>query len=72
MTAGEIISEIEQLPPVEQAGVISFVRDLTSSSRLGAPELTELATDLANAPHAAEAHILKERIVAGFYGCATL
>ena len=69
MTAGEIIREIRNLAPGEQARVVTFVRGLDrSASRLNGRELTVLAEELVQARDPVEAESLTARLVAGFYG----
>ena len=68
MTAGEIIKEIQHLAPVEQAQVVSFVRQLDHARALTGQELVELANKLTVENDPKEAEMLKERIAAGFYG----
>lgn len=68
MTAGEIICEIKNLAPGEQARVITFVQTLRHELRLNGRELTVLAEELVHAGTPAAAERLQARIVAGFYG----
>jgi hypothetical protein len=66
MTAVEIINEIKQLPPAEQARVAHMVGQM--NRKLTGDELGELAAQLAGETDDAKARALQERIVAGFYG----
>jgi len=68
MTAGQIISEIRNLPAKEQGEIIRFVQDMESKLRISGNELTGLAEKLAGAKNPAEANRLREEIAKGFYG----
>ena len=68
MTAGQIISEIRNLPAKEQGEIIRFVQDMESKMRMSSSELTGLAEKLAGAKNPAEANHLREEIAKGFYG----
>ena len=68
MTAGQIISEIRNLPAKEQGEIIRFVQDMESKMRMSGSELTGLAEKLAGAKNPAEANRLREEIAKGFYG----
>jgi hypothetical protein len=68
MTAGQIISEIRNLPAKERGEIIRFVQDMESKMRMSGSELTGLAEKLAGAKNPAEANRLREEIAKGFYG----
>jgi len=68
VNAREIIQEIERLPRNEQVEVIRFVYRLDAERRLSGGELTSLAERLAGTADPADALILRDAIVRGFYG----
>ena len=68
MTASQVIDEIVALPPVEQAKVIRFAAHLESRPQLTGDELSALAQRLTDTSGSAEASVLREDIVRGFYG----
>lgn len=68
MTADQIIHEIEALSVEDQERVIWFAYRLGAERRLTGQELTSLAERMASAKEPAEAMILREAIVQGFYG----
>ena len=68
MTAAEIIRQIENLPADEQASVIRFAYRLDAERKLTGKELSALASRMVEAEDPAEALLLKEEIVRGFYG----
>ena len=69
MTAGEIIRQIEQLPSIEKAEVLSaLLRSQTKDSKLSPAELVALADQMIGTQDPAEADRLEARILAGFYG----
>ena len=68
MNAAEVIREIEALPPEEQAKVVQFARRLDAQRKLSPEELGSLAERLASTGDPAKAAVLREEIVAGFYG----
>jgi hypothetical protein len=68
VTAKEIIEEIKHLPDQEQAQVIRFAYRLDAERQLGAGELGDLAKRLADCNNPADAAVLREMIVHGFYG----
>ena len=70
MTASQVIDEIVALPPGEQAKVIRFAAHLESRPQLTGDELAALAQRLADAADVAEASVLRDEIVRGFYGQA--
>ena len=67
VNAREIIQEIERLPRNEQVEVIRFVYRLDAERRLSGGELTSLAERLAGTADPADALILRDAIVRGFY-----
>ncbi len=68
VTAEEIIREIEAMPPAQQAAVIRFAYQLDAERRLTGPELSELAGRMTRAEDPAEALVLREETLRGFYG----
>lgn len=68
MTANQIIEEIESLPPEEQAKVVRFAYKLDAERQLSGPELSALAERMATTSDPAQALLLREEIVRGFYG----
>ena len=68
VNAGEIIREIEALPRDEQVQVIRFVYRLDAERQLSGGELASLAERLAATDDPADALLLREAIVRGFYG----
>ena len=68
VNAVEIIREIEALPRDEQVRVIRFVYRLDAERRLSGGELTSLAERLATTEDPADALILRDAIIRGFYG----
>jgi hypothetical protein len=68
MTASQVIHELEALPPDEQAEVIRFACRLDAGRQLTGPELSSLADKMVHAPDLAEAALVRDAIVRGFYG----
>jgi hypothetical protein len=68
VSAREIIREIQQLPPSEQAEVIQFAYQLDAERMLSGKELVVLARKMVAATNPAEALEIREQIVRGFYG----
>lgn len=68
MTASQIIAEIRNLPPDEQASVVRFAYQLDAERKLSGPELSTLAERLVQAETPIEASRVRETIVRGFYG----
>ncbi len=68
MTASQIISEIEALPPEEQAKVVRFAFRLEATRRLTRSELAALARRLADATDPVEAASIRAELERGFYG----
>ena len=56
------------MPPAQQAAVIRFAYRLDAERRLTGPELSELADHMTRAEDPAEALLLREEILRGFYG----
>ena len=68
MSAAEIIEQIKRLEPQEQLGVIRFVYQLDAERNLSGNELSGLAERMTKATDAAEAAMIRETIIRGFYG----
>ncbi len=68
MTARQVIHELEALPPDEQAEVIRFAYRLDAARRLTGHELSSLADKMVGASDPAEAALVRDAIVRGFYG----
>jgi hypothetical protein len=68
VTATEILKEIKMLPAKERAELESFIRRDASVARLSPADLGRLAGQLAESDDPAEADVIEEKIVAGFYG----
>ena len=68
MTAAKIIEEIKHLPPAEQAEVIQFAYHLDAERQLTGKELSALAERMTQTTDPAEAALVREAIVRGFYG----
>ena len=68
MTAEQIIEEIKRLDPKDQVGVIRFAYQLDAERKLTGKELSSLAVRMTEADDPAEAAIIRESIVRGFYG----
>ena len=68
MTAAQIIEEIKRLDPKDQAGVIRFAYRLDAERKLTGKELSSLAARMTETDDPAEAAIIRESIVRGFYG----
>ena len=68
MTANQIIQEIANLAPEEQAKIVHFTRTLDAERQFSGDELGVLAERMVNAPTKAEADALNEQIIRGFYG----
>jgi len=67
-TANQIIKEIKRLDPKEQLGVIRFAYQLDAERHLTGDELSSLAAKLVATSDAAEAAMIRETIIHGFYG----
>ncbi len=68
VTAQQIIEQIKQLDPKEQLGVIRFAYKLDAERQLTGKELSRLAARMTETDDAAEAAMIREAIVRGFYG----
>jgi hypothetical protein len=68
MTAKQIISEIEALPPEEQAKVVRFAYQLDAERQLTGEELSALAERMVESTDPTQTAMLREAIVRGFYG----
>ena len=68
MTAQQIIEEIKRLDPQEQLGIIRFAYQLDAERKLSGGELSSLAVRMTATDDAAEAAIIRESIIRGFYG----
>jgi len=68
VTAEQIIEEIKRLDPKDQLGVIRFAYQLDAERRLSGKELSTLAARMTETDDPAEAAIIRESIVRGFYG----
>ena len=68
MTTSQIIQEIVNLPPEEQAKISRFTRKLDNERQLTGEELGALADRMISAPTKAEADAINEQIIRGFYG----
>ena len=67
MTADQIIEEIKRLDPKDQLGVIRFAYQLDAERKLTGKELSSLAARMTENNDPAEAAMIRERIVRGFY-----
>jgi hypothetical protein len=65
--AAQIIDEIKNLSPEEQAGVVRFIYQLDAERKLSGPELSALAERLV-AADPVEASRVRETIISGFDG----
>jgi hypothetical protein len=68
MSTAEIIEEIKRLEPKDQLGVIRFVYQLDAERHLTGNELSGLAERMTKATDTAEAAMIREAIIRGFYG----
>ena len=68
MTAAKIIEEIRKLPPEQQVEVIHFAYRLDAERQLSGKELSALAERMTRATDPAEAALVREAIIRGFYG----
>ena len=71
MTARQVIHELETLPPDEQAKVIRFAYRLDAARQLTGPELSSLAEKMVHTSDPAEAALVRDAIVRGFYGASS-
>jgi hypothetical protein len=68
VTADQIIEEIKRLDPKDQIGVIRFAYQLDAERKLTGKELSSLAARMTETSDPAEAAMIRETIVRGFYG----
>jgi hypothetical protein len=68
VTAAKIIEEIKNLSPEEQAEVIRFTYRLDAERQLTGKELSALAKRMTQTTDPAEASLVREAIIRGFYG----
>jgi hypothetical protein len=68
MSASQVIEEIQQLTPAEQAEVIQFAYRLDAERMLSGKELVALARKMTAAADTLEALEIREQMVRGFYG----
>lgn len=68
MTADQIIDEIKRLDPKQQLGVIRFAFQLDAERKLTGKELSNLAARMTDTDDPAQAAMIRESIVRGFYG----
>jgi hypothetical protein len=68
VTAAKIIEEIKHLSAKEQVEVIRFVYHLDAERQLTGKELSALAERMTRTTDPAEAALVREAIVRGFYG----
>ena len=68
MNAAEVISELQHLPPAEQAEVIRYAYHLDADRQLSGRELAELARRMVEAADPAEALRWRDAVLRGFYG----
>ena len=68
MTAKQVIHEIEELTPVEQAEVIRHAYRLDAERQLSGAELTALARRMVAAEDPSEQARIRAEIARGFYG----
>ena len=71
MTTKQIIEQIKRLPPPDQAEVIRFAYQLDAERQLTGRELSALAKRLIHTSDPAEAALVRETILHGFYGSKT-
>ena len=68
MTAEQIIQEIKRLDAKDQLDVIRFAYQLDAERKLSGEELSSLAARMTETDDPAEAAMIRESIVRGFYG----
>ena len=68
MTVAQIINEIQQLSPAEQAEVIRFAYRLDAERKLSGDELSALAKRMTTCSDPKEQAFVREAILRGFYG----
>ncbi len=67
MSAAQIIDEIQHLPPAEQAEVVQFAYRLDAERMLSGEEIGALAQRMVDATDPAEALLLRDALMRGFY-----
>jgi hypothetical protein len=68
MTTTEIIREITNLDPIEQAKIVSFAYRLDAERQLSGDELAALARRMVSSDDPSEKATIREQITRGFYG----
>ena len=68
VSAREIISEIQRLPPTEQAEIIQFAYRLDAERMLSGKELGALARRMIDTTDPVEKMRIREELTRGFYG----
>lgn len=68
VSAREIISEIQRLPPSDQAEVIEFAYRLDAERMLSGKELAALAQRMVETTDPVEKLRIREELTRGFYG----
>jgi hypothetical protein len=68
VSASQIIEDIPQLSPIEQAEVIRFAYRLDAERMLSGKELGTLAKQMIEASNPAEKLKIREELTRGFYG----
>ena len=68
VSAREIISEIQRLPPTEQAEVIQFAYRLDAERMLSGKELAALAQRMVDTADPVEKLRIRQELTRGFYG----
>jgi hypothetical protein len=68
VTAEQIIEEIKRLDPKDPLGGIRFAYQLDAERKLTGKEMSSLAARMTETDDPAEAAIIRESIVRGFYG----
>ncbi len=71
VSANDVIEEIRQLTPSEQAEVIRFAYRLDAERRLSGKELGALAQQMIDASDPIEKLKIREEMTRGFYGGKT-
>lgn len=68
VSAAQVIQEIQQLTPAEQAKVIQFAYRLDAERMLSGKELVARAKKMVAAADSTEALEIREQMIRGFYG----
>ena len=71
MIARQVIHELEALPPDERAEVIRFAYRLDAGRQLTGLGLSSLVDKMVRASDPAEAALVRDAIVRGFYGATS-